>query len=67
MESDHDGEHIIDMDQVADAVGKEEDLKPKFFMQKRPNKISTPALHAAMSTTFWVVMATALPAEHIMD
>lgn len=31
MESDHDGEHVIDMDQVADAVGKEEDLKPKFF------------------------------------
>ena len=31
MESDIDGEHVIDMDQVADAVGKEEDLKPKFY------------------------------------
>ncbi|MGH7147014.1 MAG: hypothetical protein ACREIJ_03835 [Nitrospiraceae bacterium] len=30
MESDHDGEHLIDMDQVADAVGKE-GLKPEFY------------------------------------
>lgn len=30
MESDHDGEHVIDMDQVADAVGKE-GLKPPFY------------------------------------
>lgn len=30
MESDHDGEHVIDMDQVADAVGKE-GPKPEFY------------------------------------
>ena len=30
MESDHDGEHIVDMDQVADAVGNE-GPKPKFY------------------------------------
>ncbi len=31
MQSDHDGEHVIDMDQVADAVGKEESLKPTHY------------------------------------
>ncbi len=31
MASDHDSEHVIDMDQVADAVGKEKNLKPELY------------------------------------
>jgi len=63
VQSADDGEHVIDMDQVADAVGKE-GAKPKFYYadESQQNKIS--AQPAMNRTTFLEDTATAQAVAH---
>jgi len=56
-----DGDHVIDMDAVADAAGKDIE-KPPFYYSEEVSKTSFPATPAAPTTTSSENSATAQPA-----